>query len=200
MSLERPYHHGRLRAALIAAGLEVVETQGPDALSLRDLARSLGVSATAPYRHFEDRRALLTAIAAEGFKDLTRRYEAILAEDLSPRAKARAINRVFLELGGQRPGLFELMFESDLLSGEAAPEELRDVASGPFPLLLSMVKQVRPDMDAKTAKARVIAGWSTLWGYIVIKRQGLLTPLMIEPLTEEELTEAVLDYVSGGRD
>jgi AcrR family transcriptional regulator len=71
VNVDRPYHHGSLRSALVSAGMAVVETDGPDALSLRDLARSLGVSPTAPYRHFEDRRALLIAIAAEGFKELT---------------------------------------------------------------------------------------------------------------------------------
>jgi AcrR family transcriptional regulator len=195
MSLHRPYHHGSLRSALIEAGLAIVETDGPDALSLRELARRIGVSPTAPYRHFEDRHALLVAIAAEGFKALTRTYEAILAKDLTPRERAREINRAFLDLGETRPGLFQLMFESDLLSGETTHADLRGVARGPFPLLWGMVKAVRPDIDEKTAKARAIAGWSTLMGYIAIRRRGLLKPFMIEPLTEDELKEAILDYI-----
>jgi hypothetical protein len=123
-----------------------------------------------------------------------------MAKDLAPGAKAREINRTFLDLGMNRPGLFRLMFESDLLAGETAPDALDGAARGPFPLLWSMVKGIRPDMDQKTAKARVIAGWSTLWRYIAIRRGGLLKPFVIEPLTEAELTEAVLDYVGGGRD
>jgi hypothetical protein len=123
-----------------------------------------------------------------------------MTRDLAPKAKAREINRAFLDLGVNRPGLFKLMFESDLLSGETPPGELKGVARGPFPILWNVVKGVRPEMDPKTVKARAIAGWATLWGYIAIRRGGLLKPFMIEPLTEAELTEAVLDYVSGGRE
>lgn len=195
---DRPYHHGSLRAALVAEGLDAVEKHGPDGVSLRELARALGVSPTAPYRHFEDRRALLIAIAAEGFQELTRTYEKILAQDQPPRTKAREVNRAFLALGLKRPGLFQLMFESDLLSGDEAPGELRGTARAPFPLLWGMVKDVRPDIDQKRAKARVVAGWSTLCGFIALKRRGLLKPFMIEPLTEDELIEAILDQVSGG--
>ncbi len=69
--MDKPaYHHGDLKSALITAALAAVEQDGPDAVSLRDLAQSLGVSRAAPYRHFADRDALLAAVAAQGFEDL----------------------------------------------------------------------------------------------------------------------------------
>ena len=64
------YHHGDLANALVKAALELVEQGGAEAVSLRDLTQSLGVSRAAPYRHFEDRDALLAAVAARGFEDL----------------------------------------------------------------------------------------------------------------------------------
>ena len=64
---ERPYHHGDLRRALLAAALDVIATDGPAALSLRDLARRAGVSHAAPAHHFRDRTGLLTAVAVEGY-------------------------------------------------------------------------------------------------------------------------------------
>src|SRR5215213_3394269 len=67
---ERAYHHGDLRAALIRAGTELLRTEGPQALTLRAVARSAGVSAAAPYRHFADRRALVAAVAEQGFRRL----------------------------------------------------------------------------------------------------------------------------------
>src|SRR5215217_2092580 len=65
-SAERPYHHGDLRAALIAEGLRLVESAGADAISLREVARGAGVSATSVYRHFPDKRALMMALAQAG--------------------------------------------------------------------------------------------------------------------------------------
>jgi len=64
------YHHGDLRAALLKAAARTLEKDGPDAISLRDLARGAEVSHNAPYRHFSDRRALLDALAAEGYAQL----------------------------------------------------------------------------------------------------------------------------------
>ena len=62
----RPYHHGNLRAALIEAGMALLAARALDDLSLREVARAVGVSATAVYRHFPDKGALMAALAAEG--------------------------------------------------------------------------------------------------------------------------------------
>lgn len=67
MTTERAYHHGDLRRALLTAALDAIAQEGPDALSLRDLARRAGVSHAAPAHHFKDRTGLLTAVAAEGY-------------------------------------------------------------------------------------------------------------------------------------
>src|SRR5262252_4702602 len=61
------YHHGNLRAALIEGGLELIERKGIDALTLREIGKQLGVSRTAPYKHFKDKAALLSAISEAGF-------------------------------------------------------------------------------------------------------------------------------------
>src|ERR1700745_4165250 len=65
---ENAYHHGDLRAALIAAARQVLETARPEAITLKSLAHRLGVSQPAPYRHFANRDALLAAVAADGFE------------------------------------------------------------------------------------------------------------------------------------
>jgi AcrR family transcriptional regulator len=64
------YHHGDLRAALLKAAARTLEKDGPDAISLRDLARGTDVSHNAPYRHFPDRESLLTALSDEGYAQL----------------------------------------------------------------------------------------------------------------------------------
>src|SRR5580692_7725895 len=118
------YHHGDLKSALIAAAMAAVEQDGPDAVSLRDLAQSLGVSRAAPYRHFEDRDALLAAVAARGFEDLNAEYEAALATPGDGTDKLRAAGRAFFGFARRRPGLYRLMFQSDLLNRTPPPAVL----------------------------------------------------------------------------
>jgi AcrR family transcriptional regulator len=89
------YHHGNLREALLQAGLELLRDHGADALGLRELARQAGVSRTAPYRHFENREALIAAIAEQGFL----RLQAYL--DQARETGAGDIERWFLEAGRQ---------------------------------------------------------------------------------------------------
>src|SRR6187455_880200 len=66
----RPYHHGNLRRALLDEALATIRTGGVDALTLREIGGRVGVSRTALYRHFADKRALLAAVATEGFRTL----------------------------------------------------------------------------------------------------------------------------------
>ena len=74
--MDSTYHHGSLREALLAEGRRLLLEKGPEAVTLRELARRTGVSHAAPSRHFADRDALLAALAAEGFDQLTRRLQA----------------------------------------------------------------------------------------------------------------------------
>lgn len=69
MVLQRDgYHHGDLRNALVASAVRLIETSGTSSFSLREAAREVGVSANAAYRHFDDKSALMTAVAAFGFR------------------------------------------------------------------------------------------------------------------------------------
>src|SRR5678815_5433850 len=70
-STKKAYHHGDLRTALVDAGLTLLADRNADDLSLRELAREVGVSATAVYRHFPDKHALMSALAADGLRQLS---------------------------------------------------------------------------------------------------------------------------------
>ncbi len=118
------YHHGALRQALIDAALVAVEQDGAEKASLRNLARGLGVSATAPYRHFADRDALLTAVAARGFNEFATALERSAAGDISPSHGLMAMGRTYLDLALKRPQLYRLMFTYPL-SGDNPEEDSR---------------------------------------------------------------------------
>src|ERR1043165_9429175 len=80
---QNTYHHGDLRGALIKAALRDAEQGGPEAISIKALAKELGVSQPAPYRHFADRDALLTAVTAEAFRE----FSAMLREAMAKASK-----------------------------------------------------------------------------------------------------------------
>ena len=193
MASARSYHHGDLRAALITAAQAAVEAGGPEAVSLRDLAQSLGVSTAAPYRHFPDRRALLTEVAARGFADLAAAYGKARAEAPDPRCALRETARAYLDLGLGRPGLFRLMFASDLVGAADAPASLLIPAGEAWAGLYGAVAAADPDADETTIRRRVITGWSTLHGFIALVQGGRLKDFMTGSLTEAELLAAVLD-------
>src|SRR5277367_5179643 len=90
------YHHGDLRAALLTAAAVEIERIGYEPLSLRELAASLAVSRAAPYRHFADRRALLAALAAEGFDQLTLIYREVTGTGNGPQTRLADAGRAYL--------------------------------------------------------------------------------------------------------
>ena len=103
------YHHGELREALVRAAVELVEERGPDGFTLREAARKVGVTHTAPYRHFADRDALLVAVAEEGFDGLHAAMMARLDGVLDPRAQLQAIGIAYVEYAVEHPSHFRVM-------------------------------------------------------------------------------------------
>src|SRR4030088_1262740 len=104
-----PYHHGDLRGALVRAAMEVLEESGETALSLRAVARCAGVSPAAPYRHYADREALVSAVAAVGYRELAERLAAAHPSPSTPEELARAAI-AYVQFALERPALFRIMF------------------------------------------------------------------------------------------
>ncbi len=102
MAVKHPYHHGALREALLSQAFRDIETEGLEGLSLRRLAETTGVSKTAPYRHFADKRELLVTIAAEGFRLLAEKLESV-PETI------HALYRAYVDFARERPVLYKLM-------------------------------------------------------------------------------------------
>ena len=103
------YHHGDLRSALVRAAMDLLEEGGETALSLRAVARRAGVSPAAPYRHYADREALVSAVAAVGYRELAER---LAAADPSPSTPERLVSVAiaYVQFALDRPALFRLMF------------------------------------------------------------------------------------------
>ena len=109
MSPKAAYHHGDLRAALVRAAMDLLEEGGEAELSLRAVARRAGVSAAAPYRHYDDREALVSAVAAVGYRELAERLAAAHPSPSTPDELASAAV-AYVQFALERPALFRIMF------------------------------------------------------------------------------------------
>ncbi|GGY74875.1 TetR family transcriptional regulator [Streptomyces olivaceoviridis] len=110
MSAPRPYHHGDLRAALLKSAERTLRDRGVGALSLRELARDVGVSHAAPGRHFKDKQTLLDALALDGYERMNRALAAADRPDRPFEERMTALARAYLGFAVENPELLELMF------------------------------------------------------------------------------------------
>ncbi|MCG7205378.1 TetR/AcrR family transcriptional regulator [Streptomyces arenae] len=134
------YHHGDLRAACLRAARELLEEDGSAGLSLRAVARRAGVSATAPYRHYADRDALVSAVAAEGYRELAEYLAAAHPAPTTPDELAE-VAVAYVRFALERPAMFRVMFaepcdpssEERLAATAAISEYVRGIVRGAFP-------------------------------------------------------------------
>ena len=114
------FHHGNLRAAVIEGGLELIEREGIDALTLREIGKRLGVSRTAPYRHFKDKAALLSAISEAGFIKFSEIVDAARKEaGKGFAAQMDAMALAYARFADEHRSEFEVMFAEVLAVGVA---------------------------------------------------------------------------------
>ncbi|MEU3605511.1 TetR/AcrR family transcriptional regulator [Streptomyces sp. NPDC035033] len=140
MSQNSTYHHGDLRAACLRAARELLEEDGSAGLSLRAVARRAGVSATAPYRHYADREALVSAVAAEGYRELAGHLSAAHPAPATPDDLA-AVAIAYVQFALEHPPLFRAMFaepcdptnEERVAATEAISEYVRGIVRDAFP-------------------------------------------------------------------
>ncbi|MGH1368711.1 MAG: TetR/AcrR family transcriptional regulator [Maritimibacter sp.] len=139
MSQEKPHHHGDLRAAILKAAITVLNEQGAEALSIRKLAASIGVSHAAPAHHFPSLAHLRTALHTEGHIRFAAAMQQGRAEaEDTPRAQALGTAIGYLRFARCDPGLFNMMFggppphdaedETYCTAGTHSREILRDIA------------------------------------------------------------------------
>lgn len=115
----KTYHHGDLRAALLEAADAMLDEEDAGAISLREVARRAGVSATATYRHFQDKQALLAALAVKGFMDFGK---AILQATKNAENPLAAIGQAYVRFALERPGRFRLMYGPAITDRSKHPE------------------------------------------------------------------------------
>lgn len=169
----RSYHHGNLRAALIEAGLAALEKGDEAGFSLRAVAREVGVSANAAYRHFASKDDLLGALAAEGFRRFAAQQAAAAQTAPSIREMQSATAKAYVAFAQAHPALFRLMFGRFLYASSS--EDLKAAAASAFQLLLqASAQQAGVAPDSEQAMMTAIANWSMVHGLSHLLLDGQL--------------------------
>lgn len=163
----RNYHHGDLRNALLRAAGNMLAAEGIDSLSLRRVADEVGVSRTAPYRHFANKEAMLAGLATAGFNQLR---DAVIAatEPLQHDIHAMffAGCKAYTDLGINKPCLYRLMFGSTWTEGEHS--ELDEAATGSFQTLVHCIAVGQESGYIKPAEPleQAFTVWASLHGFV----------------------------------
>ncbi|AUG81434.1 TetR family transcriptional regulator [Kitasatospora sp. MMS16-BH015] len=161
------YHHGDLRAACLRAARELLEEDGSAGLSLRAVARRAGVSATAPYRHYADREALVSAVAAEGYVELGAQLAAVHSAPATPEELAE-VAVAYVRFALDRPALFRVMFAEPCDPGNeeraAATAAMREYVRG-------IVHRVFPAAEVEALATGV---WAVVHGLAFLHLDGKL--------------------------
>jgi AcrR family transcriptional regulator len=195
----RPYHHGDLRDTLVEAGLALLEAEGIEALSLRELARRVGVSHAAPSHHFPDKRALLAALAAHGFATLAEQMDrATSRAGDDPVRRLTAAGVAYVRFALAHPRLFRLMFGSDFDERDHFPD-LAAAGDVAFAVLLDAAEaalQSRGDHDPDHLVLTVAACWSSVHGLATLAMDGRLRFAAARFPSVDVLTRRVTDLLA----
>lgn len=170
------YHHGDLRATLISTAMAMLERG--ETFSIRAVAREAGVSATAPYRHFPEREALESALAAEGLRNLKSDLIRDRAMPATPEELAE-FGVVYVEFALRRPALFRLMFGNEC---NTADEERVRAAAEVHELLAGAITGVFPDSSPLDL---ALGGWGVVHGMAFLYLDRKLTADSIEEIAAQ---------------
>jgi AcrR family transcriptional regulator len=197
----RPYHHGDLRRGLIDAALLLAEEGGAGAVSVREAARRAGVSPGAPFRHFESRDALMTAVAEEAQRRFRAEIDAALAEAPAgdPLARFRMLGLAYLRWAMRNPAHFEIISSGRYFDHDRAAELSRDNAEliGLTGRLLAeafAAGQLR-SVDLKQVQ---LAGRALVYGFARMNIDGHLPRWGVAVADAGRAAEAILDLFIDG--
>ncbi|WP_210592485.1 TetR/AcrR family transcriptional regulator [Streptomyces sp. GESEQ-35] len=172
----RPYHHGDLRSALLATAERTLREKGVAALSLRELAREIGVSHAAPGRHFKDKRALLNALALTGYDRLAQTLDAADDPALPLQPRLNELARAYLRFSIDNAALLELMY-----ARKHEPDAAEQMAAGIDSTIGSLDRvladaQKRGEIIEGDPEHLTLLMGATLHGLASMTAAGMLTP------------------------
>ncbi|MEM7247042.1 MAG: TetR/AcrR family transcriptional regulator [Acidobacteriota bacterium] len=182
----RGYHHGDLRRALLDAALELIREKDVGGVSLRAIARRVGVTNAAPYHHFPNKSALLREVAAEGFRKMAEVMEAEIAslpEGATPIVRLEAMGRAYVRFAVAHPAHYRVMFREDLDPDEESAE-LTSGRDACFGKLLATAGELA-EGSPERAQSIALTAWSCVHGLSSLWNDGALGRKGFEGSSEE---------------
>ena len=172
-SAPRPYHHGDLRQALLDAAVDLLRAGGSEALTLRAVARAVGVSQTAPYRHFKDRRALVAGVAQAAFAQMGMTIGRAVQQGEPGLPALRRGMAAYVHFAHEHPAEYRVMFGPELARRDDLPQ-LADVALGVFGLLRDGIARLQQGGAIGEGEPGLMAitAWATLHGLVMLSLDG----------------------------
>lgn len=194
---DRPYHHGDLRRGLIEAAERILEREGPNALSLRAVAREAGVSAAAPYHHFKDKDELLAAVAHTGFEMMGEQMRKAAETVDDPGKRVNAIGVAYVCFARDNPALYHLMYDSSRRENFRA--EPRKPGSGPTSVTMTALRTASGDLDPLALELRQVAGWCMVHGLAEMQASKEFDDIKARLGGDEAFFSAVLSQLAPPR-
>ncbi|KAA1176107.1 TetR/AcrR family transcriptional regulator [Marinobacter salinexigens] len=197
MTATKPYHHGELRPALVAAANAIIRESGIEKLSMRRLADQVGVSRTAPYHHFKDKNALLCAIAEMGFEEQNQMTREILddPEDNNNEAVFARWVRAYIRFAHENPETYDLMFGREIWKGGTPTPSLQAISKTSFRLWVDLVAKMQQRgvlPGSHSALRTAQASWAALHGMARL----LIDGIYVQREDLEEIAETVVDLLT----
>jgi AcrR family transcriptional regulator len=192
------YHHGDLRRALLDVALERVLREGPDTLSLREVARDAGVSHTAPYRHFASRDALVAAIADEGFSMLRQMLVDGAAGGRDPLERFLGQGEAYVRFALEHPAHFRVMFATRLPADDAFPA-LAESGRAAFQELVNAIAECQQARQIRRGDPMRLAlsAWSMAHGLATLLVEQQLERMFPAELRPQLIRDAMDVVVRG---
>jgi len=189
------YHHGDLRNALLEAASDLIRERGAHGLTLRAVATRVGVSHTAPYRHFTDKMSLVAALSAEGIRGMTdaMRDEVATVEDPTPLVRYQLIGIAYVMYAYRNPEQFRVMFDDAVSDRERFPD-VYEAKEECYQLLRSAIvdAQAMGTIRPRDPDEFALLSWSLVHGLSKLVLNG-----QTAPMNEEEIRELARNLTNG---
>lgn len=191
---EQAYHHGNLRAAIINATLAQVEEQGVNAVSVREIAKRLGVSPGAPFRHFANKKALLTAVATEAMESFSAAIHAELeaSPNATPAEALRAIGHGYLKWALGNRAQFAIISNRDEIDFLEAPH-LYALSNGVMQLMNPYILALFAGSTEEELVAKKLVCRALVYGLARMAVDGHFDEWKIPHSKQQDTVDGVLD-------
>lgn len=186
-----------LREDCLAEAAAIIAERGPEALSLREVARRLGVSHQAPYRHFESRDHILAELTVRALHAFADRLESRERQE-DPARDLEALGRAYFAHAARDPLSYRLMFGTPLLDPEAHPA-LAEAGRRPFGILLAAIRRMPRHAGGSApgqAEADALFAWSTVHGVASLTQSHAVRVQALAPLVLAGLEDSALERIA----